>query len=282
MRWVLVGILALAACGKDAPNLTDGGGSNGSGCAAITTCSNDDRCCAAGCNSDNDNDCVPATAPLGDRLVVSTITTPAGVIPGDSVWRIWGTGSLKVGPVYTVPFADCGTLVGYTTGSTSSPRARVARIDAMDHLVTTYDLGAFTLRGLAAEADGHWAALLWDQAPNPKSLHVTRYAANGTPGWTTSLDNALAAPTDFGIGESRLEFRRRQVRRVLPRPRHLRLRERSRRRRAALARRHDRRRRARLGLGMLALDERAASLLVHRERDPAGLRDRLLSRHVRL
>ncbi len=277
MRWVLVGILALCACGKDSPKQADGGTSaclgvtaceggdgccpagcshdtdtdcsascgngslednetcdppdscpttcsDGQACTAdtligssancnaacastpITACANDDGCCAMGCDSNSDNDCVPATAPLPDRLVVSSITAPAGVIPGVSNWRIWGTGNLRVGPVFTVPFADCGTLVGYTTGTTAAPTARVARINAMDQLVTTYDLGAFTLRGLAAEPDGHFAALLWDQATNPKSLKVTRFASNGTPGWSTPLDYALAAPTDFGIGESRLEY----------------------------------------------------------------------------
>lgn len=113
---------------------------------------------------------------------------------------------MRVGPVYTVPFADCGTLVGYTTGTTATPRARVTRLDALDGHVTTYDLGAYTLRGLAAEPDGHWAALLWDQSTNPPSLHVTRFSADGTPGWTTQLTSTLAAPTDFGIGESRLEY----------------------------------------------------------------------------
>jgi hypothetical protein len=128
------------------------------------------------------------------------------VIPGTSNWRIWGSTSLRVGPVFTVPFADCGTLVGFTSGTIASPRARVARINAMDQLVTTYDLGAFTLRGLAAEPDGHFAALLWDQSTNPKSLKVTRFSSNGTAGWTTSLDDVLAAPTDFNIGESRFEY----------------------------------------------------------------------------
>ncbi len=191
-------------------NDSGGGGGGGDGgnpaCAEVTTCTNDDRCCPASCDSDSDNDCVPVTAPLPERLVVSSITAPAGVIPGVSNWRIWGTGNLRVGPVYTAPYADCGTLVGYTTGTTANPTARVARLDATDQLVTTYDLGAFTLRGLAAEPDGHWAALLWDQTTNPKSLHVTRVDATGAAGWTTSLDNALAAPTDFGIGESRLEY----------------------------------------------------------------------------
>lgn len=203
MRRVLLGILALAGCGKDSAKLTDGGIVQ---CVDQTVCTHDDGCCTPGCDSTSDNDCVPPAAPLPDRLVVSTITAPAGVIPGSSSWRIWGSSSLRVGPVYTVPFADCGTLVGYTTGTIANPRARVARLDATDHLVTTYDLGAFTLRGLAAEPDGHWAALLWDQTTNPKSLHVTRFADDGTEGWTTALDDTNGAPTDFGIGESRLEY----------------------------------------------------------------------------
>lgn len=277
MRWVLVGIAALAACGKDSANQPDGGAqaclavtacTGGDGCCpagcspstdtdcsttcgngtleanetcdppdtcpttctsqqvctaatlvgssancnaacattSITACANGDSCCAPGCDSNNDNDCVPLSAPLQDRLVVASITAPAGVIAGVSNWRIWGSSSLRVGPVYTVPFADCGTLVGYTTGSTSAPRARVTRLSAQDQLVTTYDLGAFTLRGLAAEPDGHFAALLWDQTTNPPSLHVTRFTATGMAGWTTAIDSSNVAPSDYSIGESRFEY----------------------------------------------------------------------------
>ena len=176
---------------------------------AITACANGDSCCPSSCTYANDNDCAPPmSTPLQDRLVVTNITTPAGVIPGVSNWRIWGTSSLRIGPVYTVPFAECGTLVGYTTGTTANPRARVARLNAMDQLVTTYDLGAFTLRGLAAEPDGHWGALLWEQdaMSSTNTLYVKRFTAQGMELWSTSLDDALAAPTDFGIGESRLEF----------------------------------------------------------------------------
>ena len=173
----------------------------------ITACASGDGCCPSACSYANDMDCTPPSgAALGDRLTVKTIAAPAGVIAGTSSWRIWGTGSLRVGPVFTVPFADCGTLVGYTTGTIAAPRARVARLDAGDQLITTYDLGPFTLRGLAAEPDGHFAALLWDQATNPKSLKVTRFTATGGAMWTTPLDDALAAPTDFNIGESRLEY----------------------------------------------------------------------------
>jgi hypothetical protein len=172
-------IICLAACG--------GGGSGDDG--------DDDDAAAP--------DAVPPSTPLGDRIVVTTVEAPAGVLAGDSNWRIWGTSSLEVSPVFTVPLADCGTLVGYTTDPGT---ARVARLDAGDALVTTYDLGAYQLRGLAAEPDGHFAALLWDTGPDPASLHVQRFDAEGAPGWSTSLDDDLAMPTDFGIGESRLEY----------------------------------------------------------------------------
>ncbi|MBL9006650.1 MAG: hypothetical protein JNJ46_20510 [Myxococcales bacterium] len=173
----------------------------------ITSCAPQDGCCPAGCSNANDSDCPPPPGTaLADRLQVSTVTAAAGVISGVSNYRIWGSSSLGVGPVYTVPFADCGTLVAYTTGTVAAPRARVARLDPQDKLVTTYDLGAFTVRGLAAEPDGHFAVLLWDQSTNPKSLKVSRFDARGAAGWSTSLNDTLAAPTDFGIGESRLEF----------------------------------------------------------------------------
>src|SRR5687768_9720367 len=91
----------------------------------------------------------PPGTPLADRISVTTIPAPEGVMTGRFNWRIWGQGNLLVSPVFTVPLADCGTLIGYTTGTTT-PTARVARLDASDVLVTTHDLGAFELRGLAA------------------------------------------------------------------------------------------------------------------------------------
>jgi hypothetical protein len=154
-------------------------------------------------------DAAAPETPLTDRLAVVTIATPDGVLAGDSSWRIWGSASLRVSPVFTVPFADCGTLVGFTTGTgtgTRAPTARVARLDASDALVATYDLGPYVLRGLAAEPDGHFAALLWNPVPDPAVLHVARFDAAGGPGWSTELLDELAAPTDFGIGESRLEY----------------------------------------------------------------------------
>jgi hypothetical protein len=184
-------VVAVACGGGDATNDGDGGGGDDDGTTAG--------------DGGPDVDGPPPAATLPERLTVATITAPAGVMAGDSNWRIWGTSSLRVSPVFTVPYADCGTLVGYTTG-TSAPTARVARLNAQDGLVTTYDLGAFELRGLAAEPDGHWGALLWDATPNPPVLHVRRYDAAGAQVSTTALTDTLAAPTDFGIGESRLEF----------------------------------------------------------------------------
>ncbi len=167
---------------------------------------------AAGCDGgggDGDGgpgvDATPPATILVDQLTVSIVTAPAGVMAGDSNWRIWGTSSLRVSPVFTAPYADCGTLVGYTTGTTT-PTARVARLNAQDQLVTTYNLGAFELRGLAAEPDGHFGALLWDATVDPEILYVRRYNSAGAQVSSSSMADALAAPTDFGIGESRLEY----------------------------------------------------------------------------
>ncbi len=185
MRTLLALSLAVAACG----------GSNGAG--GDDSHPNGDSGVAV--------DGPPPGTPLGQRLGVKTVATPAGVMAGTSAWRIWGQGSLRISQVFTVPYADCGTLVGYTTG-TATPNARVTRLDANDALVATYDLGAFELRGLAAEPDGHFGALLWDMTVTPKQLHVTRFDAAGANPRESPLPDALAAPTDFNIGESRLEF----------------------------------------------------------------------------
>ncbi len=172
-------------------------------CLVLVSCGGDGSSGDDAVSADaNLTDGPPAGTPLDQRLGVTTTTTPEGVMAGRFAWRIWGQGDLRIAPVYTVP-DGCETLVGYTTGN---PHARVARIDAAGALVTTYDLGAFELRGLAVEPDGHFAALLWDATQDPAELHVQRFDSAGAPGWSTDLIDALAAPTDFGIGESRLEY----------------------------------------------------------------------------
>jgi hypothetical protein len=144
------------------------------------------------------------SGPIGDRLGVKDVATPAGVKGGVRNYRIWGAVPLRVAPVFTVPLANCGTLVGYTTGSDDAPTARVARLDANDNLIDTLELGAFELRGLAAEPDGHFGALLWDGASD--QIFVNRYDTAGAEQFSTELTNSDNNPTDFGIGESRLEF----------------------------------------------------------------------------
>jgi hypothetical protein len=152
-------------------------------------------------------DATPPATILRDRLSVATVAAPAGVKAGVSNWRIWGRSSLRVAPVFTVPYSDCETLVGYTTGTAAAPTARVARLNAQYALTITYDLGPFELRGLAAEPDGHFGALLWDATQSPEVLHVRRYSGTGgAQDFSVTLVDALAAPTDFEIGESRLEF----------------------------------------------------------------------------
>src|SRR5262249_32294708 len=128
---------------------------------------------------------LPMGDTLPDRLVTTDVAAPEGVDKGVSNWRIWGTSSLKVAPVFTVPRGNCGTLVGYTTMGTARA-ARVAKLDADDKLQATFEVGTgLSLRGLAAEADGHFAALLWDDAAD--KIFVKRFDVAGTPGWSTEL-----------------------------------------------------------------------------------------------
>jgi hypothetical protein len=146
----------------------------------------------------------PTDTPLLDRLSVVDIVVREGVAPGVGNWRIWGIGSLNVAPVFTVPLASCETLVGYTS-SGAGITSRVAHLDATDALVGVIDLAAgLELRGLAAEGDGHFGALVWD--PMAQQIWVRRYDMEGTELWSTELTNPDNTPTDFGIGDSRLEF----------------------------------------------------------------------------
>jgi hypothetical protein len=148
---------------------------------------------------------IPAGTPLLDRVEVREVTVPEGVKAGVSSWRVWGRGSLNVAPVFSVPMANCGTLVCFTTEGANGQTARVARLDASDALVQTHDLGTgVECRGLAVEADGHFAALLWDDAAD--RIYVHRYDVQGQETWSTELINNDNTPDDFGIGDSRLEY----------------------------------------------------------------------------
>ncbi|MCH9681346.1 MAG: hypothetical protein K0V04_07930 [Deltaproteobacteria bacterium] len=145
----------------------------------------------------------PADTPLLERLEVTDIEVPQGVQAGVNNWRIWGLGPLHVAPVFVAPLADCGTLVGFSTGNEPTPR--VARLDAAQGLTTVLDLPAgLQLRGLAAESDGHFGALLWD--PAQQRIWIRRYTLAGEEVFSTELENPDNTPTDFGIGDSRLEF----------------------------------------------------------------------------
>ena len=145
------------------------------------------------------------TGALLDRLSTTDVTVPAGVKPGVRNYRVWGATMLRVAPVYVAPMANCGTLVCYTSGTAAAPNARVVRLDAADRAAGALDLGAgLECRGVAAEPDGHFAALLWDGATD--RIWVRRFDVAGVMTWSTELTNADNHPTDFGIGESRLEF----------------------------------------------------------------------------
>lgn len=213
-----LGVIALAGCysGGDGDG-GDGGstgsatsgevtgptGGPGSSTVSTTTQGTDPTVDPDGTGSTGD-DPPPVDTPLPDRLGVVELTVPEGVAPGVSNWRIWGTGPLEIAPVFTVPLGNCETLVGYTS-SGAGITSRVVHVGVDDSLVGVFDLAAgLELRGLAAEDDGHFGALVWD--PTAQQIWVRRYDLTGAELWSTELTNPDNHPTDFGIGDSRLEF----------------------------------------------------------------------------
>jgi hypothetical protein len=146
---------------------------------------------------------LPAT--LMERIKSTSVEVAAGAKKGVSNWRIWDRGDLGVAPVFTVPLPNCQTLVCYSSGTEMAPVAHVVALDAEDKLIK--ELVAETgveCRGLAAGSGGQFAALLWKGADD--TIGVSRYDATGILLGSTPLSNADNNPTDFGIGEARLEF----------------------------------------------------------------------------
>lgn len=189
--------------GGDSGSSTESGGASGDGDAG-----GDGDGDAGGSAGDGDGDgdgttgAPPPDTPLDERLGVTDLTVPAGVASGDGNWRIWGRGDLHVAPVYTVPLQGCGTLICYTG---DDGVARVAQLDGADTLAQTHEIGAgVECRGLAAEPDGSFAALLWDEGAT--AIRIDRFEADGTPSWSTPLVNSDNTPTDFGIGDSRMDY----------------------------------------------------------------------------
>lgn len=210
-------ILLLAGCSEDPPHhMGNSGGSDspGSGSAGTGTGSSDsgtssggDSGTGSGGTGSGGEPMLPdPEATLLERLNVKTVNVESGVQEGVSNWRIWGSKDLRIAPVYTAPGADCGTLVGFTSGDNASSRAHVAVLNSSDELVSVLNVGdGFECRGLAIEPDGHFAVLLWDKNDR---IYVERFDASGASTWSgrTELTNSDNKPTDFGIGESRLEY----------------------------------------------------------------------------
>jgi hypothetical protein len=195
-----------SGAGGSATGASGGGGASGaSGAGAAGTSGSGGAAGMAGSGGNTVGTGVPSGDPLLDRLTATTITVPAGAKAGVRNWRIWDAVNLRVAPVYTAPLANCGTLIGFTTGSGMSPNARAVRLGPDDALATTYDLGAgLECRGIAAEPDGHFAALLWNGETD--QIWVKRYDIAGMELSSTELTNEDNNPTDFGLGESRLEY----------------------------------------------------------------------------
>ncbi len=143
--------------------------------------------------------------PLLQRFATVSVTVPAGVMAGVTSPRIWGEASLGVSPVYSAPLSTCKTAVCYTTGSAASHTARVSIVTDAGEIDNVLDLGAgLECRGLAAEPDGHFGVLLFDNASD--KIWVKRYDELGQLSMSEELTNADNKPTNFEIGDSRLEY----------------------------------------------------------------------------
>jgi hypothetical protein len=148
---------------------------------------------------------------LGPRVTKTAVTVPAGVKEGVQNWSIWGRRDLVISPVFVAPLAGCKTLVCYTSGDEDAPTAHVVRLNADDTLdMALVAEAGFECRGLAATPTGEFGLLLWndenDADPPTDDIEVHRYTADGMPVGTTPLVNDDNHPTDFGIGESRLDY----------------------------------------------------------------------------
>jgi hypothetical protein len=148
---------------------------------------------------------------LAPRIKKTGVTVPAGVMDGVQNWSIWGRRALVISPVFTAPLPSCKTLVCYTSGDEDAPTAHVVRLNADDTLdVALVAEAGFECRGLAATPTGEFGLLLWNDEPDADppvdSIGLHRYTADGMPVGTTELVNEDNHPTDFGIGESRLDY----------------------------------------------------------------------------
>jgi hypothetical protein len=188
------------ASGSGASNAGTGGSSDG---GAPVQGGVPNQAGAPGAGSGGTLTVLPET--LKERIKVVDIEVAAGVKDGVMNWRIWGRGDLNVAPVFTAPLSNCETLVCFTTGTEQAPVARVVRLGSDDKLVgEVMNQSGVECRGVAAGAGGQFAALLWSSSA--ETIAVTRYDAAGTALGSTPLQNSDNHPTDFEIGEARLEF----------------------------------------------------------------------------
>ena len=112
---------------------------------------------------------------------------------------------LRVAPLYTAPLANCGTLFCYT----AAPPARPTRAPFASTPPTRWRRRSISAPGSSAAASPPSPTVISRRccgtAPTDK-IYVRRFDLAGTQSWSTELTNSDNHPTDFGIGESRLEF----------------------------------------------------------------------------
>jgi hypothetical protein len=141
---------------------------------------------------------------LSERLHVSDVAVSVAVKAGVRNWRIWGSSSLKVAPVYTAALANGQSLVCLTSASGGSIKAHVAQLASDDSLIQVHELGSdVECRGMAAQSDGSFGVLLWNEGA--QSIRLSRYDATAVLLGSTTLANADNKATDFGIGDSRVD-----------------------------------------------------------------------------
>jgi hypothetical protein len=183
----------------------------GTGGAAGTGASSGSGGSTAGASATGGTAGAELPATLLPRIKTTSVMVPAGAKEGVQTWSIWGRRDLVISPVFTAPLASCKTLVCYTSGDDDAPTAHVVRLNADDTLdLALVSEPGFECRGLAATPTGEFGALLWndedDEDPPVDAIELHRYTADGTPVGSTPLVNEDNHPTDFGIGESRVDY----------------------------------------------------------------------------
>lgn len=160
-----------------------------------------------------------ATTYTADEMLkglrVYNVTLPTTLKPGNSNWRVWGPRMLTT-RLFNVPLASGNLLVGWTDASGNGHVSHLTRNGTAGYaLARDVTIAGRQLRGLAAADDTSFAVLGWVQAGtrgDASKMYVQKWtAAEGTDAapsrvWETELVAGTNYPSDFGIGDSRMNY----------------------------------------------------------------------------